>query len=124
MTREEATKDQCTITRFTSFSCYCRRCYGNGRQYMYHAIATNETCGNQTIKSIKDDCEHKAYKPIYLIGSTRDCYIYDCDGFFTFDSPEYLDYQSDTYITIGITLLTIAGLCCFCLAIAGCCLLD
>ena len=107
-------QDECIIKEFHSYNCDCYHCDNSGYQYMYHAIA-NKSCGNQTILSEKDQCLPLDDKEIPLqIGDTETCFFYQCDEYFTFDSPSELSRTAYMYYGFGVGLLIFALLCCLC----------
>ena len=107
-------QDECIITEFHSYYCDCNQCYGSGEQYMYHAIA-NKICNDQIIKSEKDECVSNIDKETpYNIGDKQTCYIYDCNEFFTFHSPQELDETAYLLYGVGIGALMLAFFCCIC----------
>eukprot|EP01083_Nonionella_stella_P196847 724058_1 len=104
--------DHCIIEEFNSYYCQCSTqtevdCDVTPEdvdffQYMYLATA-NETCGNQTIKSTKDECELLNNKPIpYNTGTEVPCHIEDCDGFFVFQDLEQIENDMDAQILVGL----------------------
>ena len=90
---------------------------------MYHAIA-NETCSNQVIKSVKDICDDPENKITYNISTIHDCYITDCNEYFTFYPHEEKENitQGEEQIYFGILMLCLAGFCCLiCVCGLFCC---
>ena len=115
------------IQEFYSFYCTCHddNCIDDShqqyKQYMYTATS-NETCGNQTIKSVKDECKIQSKKPVpFSIGSHLYCHITDCNGLFRFVSEneitQFLDSQ--IYVGLGISSMIVAGFCCIAGLISG-----
>ena len=107
-------QDECIIQKYYSYNCDCYNCFESGYQYMYHAIA-NKTCGDKIILSEKDECQILIDKDIpYTIGDKHTCFMYNCDEYFTFDSPNQLNKTAYIYYGFGIGLLILAFVCCIC----------
>ena len=123
-TLNEISHKDCIIQDFDAFICHCHgiKCdlHQEYNQYMYHALS-NETCGNQTIKSVKDECEITAEKDTpYESGEEVACYIDDCDGFFIILTEDVIyDAIGQIYVGLGISSLIMAGFCCLAALIDG-----
>ena len=123
-TLNDIAHEECVIQDFNAYLCTCRgfNCVIDQEynQFMYHALS-NETCGNQTIKSVKDECElqYDKDKP-YEIGQQVACHIDDCDGFFIILTEESVyNAIGQIYVGLGISCLIMAGFCCLTALIDG-----
>ena len=106
LTLNDIPHQDCIIQDFDAYICHCHGINCDSHleynQYLYHALS-NETCGNQTIKSVKDECEITAEKIPHEIGEIA-CHIDDCDGFFIILTEDVAMMYGQIYVGLGISV--------------------